>query len=153
MAMRAWRRDRLAVAAWAAAGLLAISGCTRKPELPAPVDVTGEVKFADGRSITGMIICFHADDELTGRGKSPTGVLDEAGKFAISGVTPGRYRVTLAPIPVGAGQAANAKQLNSPGQVDKKTAVPGEYLNSGSTPWRATIESPPKTLKFVLGPR
>lgn len=130
--------------------LLVIQGCSKKAAIPAPVDVAGEVVYSDGKPVADLIIAFHADDETSAKGRIPSGVLDRNGKFAISSVTPGRYKVTLAPIPMHAGEPANASQLNSPGKGDQKIAVPGEYLNSNSTPWKATIESPPQSMKFVV---
>ncbi len=134
-------------------GWLAGPGCSRKAAIPPPVDVTGEVVYSDGKPVSDMIIAFYADDEISAKGRVPSGVLDKSGKFSISGVTPGRYKVTLAPIPVGAGHAANANQLNSPGKGDKKIAVPSEYLNSTSTPWKVMVENTPKSIRLVFEAR
>jgi hypothetical protein len=131
--------------------LVASPGCgKREAALPPPVEITGQVVYANGQPVTGMVISFHADDEIAARGRVPSGPLDPEGKFRIVEVTPGRYKATLSPIPGHAAAAADPSQLNAPAKGDRKVAVPIDYLNSGATPWTVTVESPPKPEKLVV---
>lgn len=136
------------------ASILGPAGCTKKrPALPPPVDITGQVVYENGKPVADMIVSFHADDDVTAQGKVPNAPLDKEGKFAISGVTPGKYKVTLAVIPSHAGQPANSNELIAPGKDDKKPALPRKYLNADTTPWKITVESPPKPEKLVVDMR
>lgn len=149
--MKQLRRDRAAAVFVLLCALVASPGCgNRQAALPPPVEITGQVVYANGKPVTGMVISFHADDEIAARGRVPSGPLDQEGKFRIAEVTPGRYKATLSPIPGHAAAAADPSQLNAPGKGDQKIAVPIEYLNSSATPWSVTVESPPKTEKLVV---
>lgn len=143
-------RHRFAGLIILSACLFVLPGCSKKTRLPPPVDISGEVVYANGRPVTNMVVSFHADDEITSQGKIPSSPLDKDGKFAMSGVTPGKYRVTLAPIPSHGGASANPNELIAPGKDDAKVPLPSEYLRTESTPWKVTVESPPKAEKLVV---
>jgi Carboxypeptidase regulatory-like domain len=145
------RRWRAVVFSFLLIGVVPCAGCNAKPTLPPPVEVTGQVTFADGQPVSDVIISFHAADETTARGKKPTGVADKAGKFTINDVTPGRYKVTLAPIPTQHGGASpKSGELSAPGKPDVKLAIPAQYLSAESSPWMISVESPPKVERFVV---
>jgi hypothetical protein len=64
-------------------------------EIGAVSAVQGEVRAEDGKpmSFSGMMISLQASDE---RNVSPSGVIDEKGRFAVSNVPAGKYSILLA---------------------------------------------------------
>src|SRR6266851_2378267 len=82
------------------AGLL-VTGCAQPPA--APVAVKGRATRADGKPITRMVITFNPREDQNKKNR-PSAVLDAKGQFQLD-CLPGRYKVTVAPIP---GQAAAA---------------------------------------------
>ncbi len=144
-------RSRAAVVAWLLVCNVPCIGCNKKPVLPPSVEVTGQVTFANGQPVSDVIVSFHAHDEISARGKKPTGVVDQSGKFTIKDVTPGRYKITLAPIPTQHGGAApNSGELSAPGKPEAKSAIPSQYMSADSSPWTVTVESSPKLEKLVV---
>ncbi|HEV8384683.1 MAG TPA: hypothetical protein VGQ11_07405, partial [Candidatus Acidoferrales bacterium] len=64
-------------------------------EIGAAASVQGELRADDGKPMNfkEMMVSLQPLDE---RGGSPSGVIDEKGRFAVPNVLPGRYSVTLA---------------------------------------------------------
>ena len=84
---------------------LAISlslGCSRGPEPPLLVPVTGKVQ-ANGEPVTAGAIYFHPDEANSFQGDKPSSLLQVDGSFSVKtypfgdGVPPGEYKVTLSP--------------------------------------------------------
>ena len=96
------------------------TGCgkSKPPSLP-PVAVTGKVVLASGKPVANMVISFHPQDGPNAVSR-PSAALDKNGAYAMN-VVPGRYKVTLAPIPAHAG-SAGAADLAVPKKGDVKEA-------------------------------
>lgn len=84
---------------------LAISlslGCSRGPEPPHMVVVTGKV-LANGQPVTAGAIYFHPDETNSFQADKPSSLLQLDGSFTAKtypfgeGVPPGQYKVTLSP--------------------------------------------------------
>lgn len=84
---------------------LAISlslGCSRAPEPPLMVSVTGKVQ-ANGEPVTAGAIYFHPDETNSFQADKPSSLLQLDGSFSVKtypfgdGVPPGEYKVTLSP--------------------------------------------------------
>lgn len=93
---------RVTLAAPLLAGLVLLTGCSKKA--PAPVSLKGKVVFADGKPVANMILSLHPDDEATKHERLQSVVLPAEGTFEFT-CLPGRYKATLGPIPKGAGDA------------------------------------------------
>jgi len=84
---------------------LAISlslGCSRGPEPPYMVSVTGKV-LSNGQPVTAGAIYFHPDETNSFQADKPSSLLQLDGQFTMKtypfgeGVSPGEYKVTLSP--------------------------------------------------------
>jgi hypothetical protein len=83
---------------WAALVVLAVSGCSREPEL---TPVTGTVKI-DGQPAEGVQVGFWPADEAgkNSRNRYATGMTGRDGRFEVrsiseKGLEPGEYKVTF----------------------------------------------------------
>jgi hypothetical protein len=117
-----------------------VAGCANsKPKPPPPVPISGKVVFADGRPVAKMVISLHPQDEQNASTR-PSGALDNNGNYKMDAI-PGRYKVTLAPIPATAGSAAAADDLPVPKKGDlKKLPDPmSRYRNATESPLELTV--------------
>jgi hypothetical protein len=79
-----------------------LSGCSRGPEPPVMVPVTGKV-LAAGKAVTAGAIYFHPDEANSFQKDIPSSLLQLDGSFTVKtypfgeGVPPGKYKVTLSP--------------------------------------------------------
>ena len=127
---------------WLAVGLVAmvaLAGCSKTP--PAPVVVKGRVTQADGKPVANMIVTFTAREEGN-KSSRPIAMLDAAGQYEVTCI-PGKYKVSLAAIPVqaGGGSPAGGGDANVgklPVAGDQK-AIPIKYRDAESSPWEVTI--------------
>jgi hypothetical protein len=126
-----------------AVGTTSLVACTPvKPTMPAPVPVTGQVVDAAGKPVTKLMISFHAQDGPQA-GNRPADALDKDGRFKVSCV-PGRYKVTLAPIPSSHGSTEGGEELAAPpakrAEPPKRfQGIPRAYSDAASSPWDVTI--------------
>jgi hypothetical protein len=116
------------------AALLA-SGCAKKP--PEEVDVAGRVEDAGGKPVAHVLVRFHPQDVDPSYAKVLTRVTKSDGTFTGT-CFPGRYKVTMVPIPAGSGGSdPGAGALATP---DKgPTSMPSRYTSPTETPWEETI--------------
>jgi hypothetical protein len=127
-----------------------LGGCRKKKEVLAPVAIKGKVERADGLALKGLMIAFHPDEESNKRGRLLLAPLDEDGAFA-GDCLPGRYKVTLTPIPkhggapLGAGGAPGTGPASLP-EVD----FPASYLKADTTPWKDVVVPAGGTEALVL---
>jgi hypothetical protein len=139
-----------AVALISAAFAAAIPGCSRaKPAEAAPVAVSGRVVNSAGKPITGMLVSLHAQEGVHA-GDRPSAPLDRDGRFSLTCI-PGRYKVTLAPIPIHHGNAEGNGELAAPAAKrpePPKGGVPRRYSDAQSSPWDVTI--PPEGKELLL---
>ena len=106
-------------AAFVALLSLAVTAGCAKSRLPPPppVLISGKVVFADGKPVANMVIFLHPQDEQAAS-ERPNGALDRDGRYSLKAI-PGRYKITLLPIPSQAG-SASAAGLPSPQKSDTK---------------------------------
>src|SRR5262245_61608164 len=118
---RHWRGLSMRTAALVAfLSLATVAGCAKsKLPPPPPVPISGKVVYADGKPVANMVIFLHPQDEPAA-GERPNGALDKDGRYSLK-VIPGRYKITLLPIPSQAG-SAGASSLPSPQKSDPKDA-------------------------------
>src|SRR5262245_36182489 len=138
-----WVRAHRLAALLLGVGAMALSSCTASnSKMLAPVAFSGSVVSADGKPVADLVISFHPQ-EAGNAGNRPSAALDKDGKFKLDGI-PGRYKVTLAPIPRHHGSAEATGELTAApakGSDPKKAAkgVPARYLDAQSSPWDVTI--------------
>jgi hypothetical protein len=115
------------------------AGCAKpKPPLPPPVAISGKVVYAAGTPVAGMVIKLSALDERFA-GDGPSGALDKDGRYTLNAI-PGRYRVTLLPIPAQAGSAGKSDQP-VPKKGDPKDAFSAmaRYRDLANSPLELTV--------------
>jgi hypothetical protein len=131
------------------AGLLGILlalctfGCQKSPP-PKPVQVTGLVVYSNGQPVTGKVITFFPSDDNNSRGVAPTIVLEgKDGRFKVE-CLPGKYKVTMMPIPIGSGGGPG--NIESPPDKDAgkgKETISAKrlepYRSTNTTPWEVTV--------------
>lgn len=119
--------------------MFGVAGCAKpKPPPPTPVPISGTVVYADGKPVANMVIFLHPQDEQA-ESERPNGALDKDGHYSIKAI-PGRYKVTLLPIPAQAG-SASAAGLPSPKKSDPKDALNPmtRYRDVQQTPLELTV--------------
>jgi hypothetical protein len=120
-------------------GWLLLAGCT-KPPPPAPVEVKGRL-LRGGKPLTHMVVTLHPREDQNKNNRPIAAVDPKSGQFQLQCV-PGRYKVTVAPIPVqqvatpAGGDDGNAGQ--QPASVDPRL-VPSRYRDAESSPWEITV--------------
>lgn len=115
-------------------------GCRKKP-LP-KVAIAGVALNAQNKPLDKLIIKFHPQDEDNKFSSLETAVNN--GKFE-GKLQPGRYKVTLAIIPIEVGPGAGGP--GTPPQVPAASGkhgaavggIPSQYLTEEKTPWDVTI--------------
>jgi hypothetical protein len=120
-------------------GLLVLAGgCGKKPA-PAPVPFVGQVLTTEKKPVGGLVLTLHPGEERN-RSNQPSVFLKE-GRFEGT-CLPGRYKVTLAPLPAqgGAGPAGgeDATAGKAPG-TSTMPNVPAKYRDAQHSPWEVTI--------------
>jgi len=126
--------------AWLTVLILAAVGCAKsKPPAPPPVAVSGKVVFAGSKPVVNMVISLHPQDEPNASNR-PSGALDKDGRFKIDAAIPGRYKVTLAPIPSQAGSAGGV-ELPAPKKFDPKDekGILALFRDAKSSPLEVTV--------------
>lgn len=129
--------------------LLPLAGCGPPPAATrAPVDVTGKVTTAVGKPFGNVMLVLHPQD-ADAKGQQPTVLVKADGTFAAS-CTPGVYKVTLTPLPNGAGGEGGpgvggtapptAAGNPHPGGNQTVGGIPAAYTNAASTPWQITVK-------------
>ena len=92
--------------------------------------VSGKVVYANGKPVTGGMVVFEPVEEAD---DTPMAVLGKDGTFSFTevGVTPGEYRVMLAP----------SEEGEEGGEAEGSAfQVPEKYLSGESSGWTATIK-------------
>jgi hypothetical protein len=120
--------------------LVIAAGCGGRREAT-PVNLEGVVKFEDQKPVPEMILNLHPQDAAN-QNNRPTDLVSKGGSFKMK-CLPGKYKVTVAPIPKQGGSAAN-NPAPAPGQpVVSGTLFPGDadYRDTQKTPW--IIDVPP----------
>jgi hypothetical protein len=133
-------RTRHAVCLTAAAVVsLAVASCAGKKDA-APVGVQGQVQYTSKKPVANMVLTFHPLED-TSRSRLPTFLLDKDGRFE-DRIPPGRYKATLAPIPVGSGHGPAAgpdagadKGPSAAGRLDRLK----RYRDRDQSPWEIVI--------------
>jgi hypothetical protein len=134
-------------------GLAAIMliGCNNTPP-PKPVKITGKVQYANGKPVTGMVLTFNPREEIN-KNDRPIFVLQGTdGRFEIE-CLPGKYKVTMVPIPSNPGSMGNI-QLPPTKEPEKGKTSPQQMLlnnfrSPDTSPWEINI-LPEGTLEQVL---
>jgi hypothetical protein len=114
-------------------------GCAKSPPpLPPPVPIFGKIVFANGKPVPNMVISLHAQDEENSIHR-PSDKVDQDGKYVLS-ARPGRYKVTLVPLPNSSGPTAVA-DLPLPKKGDPKDNVSpmARYRDAKSSPLEITV--------------
>jgi hypothetical protein len=132
-------------------GLLAcllLAGCT-KPPPPAFVTVKGRL-LRSGKPLTQMVVTFHPREDQNKNNRPIAAVDSKTGQFELQ-CLPGKYKVTVAPIPLQqaaapAGDDGNAGQ--QPTNVDPRL-IPSRYRDAESSPWEITV-APGNSDEIVL---
>jgi hypothetical protein len=110
-----------------------LAGCAKPKPPPPPVPISGKVVFANGKPVAGLVIFLHPL-EPQNASTSPNGALDKDGKYSLSAI-PGRYKVTLLPIP---GQASSAggpdSALPAKGETKKAPDPMTRYRDATASP-------------------
>jgi hypothetical protein len=103
------------------------------------------VVFADGKPVANMVLTFHPADEATKTARLATAVLPTDGSFAVE-CLPGRYKVTLAAIPKGAGTASTEGPGAAPAPAaptkpptDAKSLMLAQHADITRTPLTAEV--------------
>lgn len=119
--------------------LVLASGC-KKPPPPEPVVLKGRVEYAGGKPVDRMVLTFQPADDA-GRGNRPVAAVNK-GRFEVK-CLPGRYKVTLAAVPLQHGAAGPAGGPDAaPGKLprpDKPGTIPPHYANPETSPWDVTV--------------
>jgi hypothetical protein len=126
---------RASLSKWLAvsASLLVVfsPGCGKAPEVP--VQVRGKVITADGKPVSGLVITFYPQEDVN-RQKVPSDLLGKEGTFSVTCLR-GRYKVTVAPVPVqGSGMPGAGPDIT------KTSAKDGNPLSIS----RPTATTPPE---------
>jgi hypothetical protein len=116
------------VAAWAALP----AGCAGKPPPPAKVHVEGRV-VRQGRPVAFVMVTFHPQDP--GEGQGYQGAAGKDGAFSLE-CPPGSYTVTLSPLPVGRGNAADPGAGGVVGSPESRgpEGIPRAHRSPSTTP-------------------
>jgi hypothetical protein len=132
-----WRQHAI----WLTAGLilsLCLIGCGKKG--PAPVAVKGQVQYADKKPVTNMVLTFHPLDD-TNKNNSPLCLVEKEGQFQVN-MLPGRYKVTLANIPLGSGNGPAGGPDVGPGKGPAGVAGGNalkRYQDREQSPWEIVV--------------
>jgi hypothetical protein len=120
-----------------------LAGCRKPP--PVPVPVKGRVQGPPGQSVNGLLLTFYPDDESNKKGRLLSKVLDEEGRFE-GECLPGRYKVTLAPVPIHVGGDPAGAGAGKPGR-----GTPGPAKAEGlKHSWKDITIPPGGTDSLVL---
>jgi hypothetical protein len=124
-------------AAWA------LCGCSGRPAAPPAETVEGQV-LAQGRPVGFVLVTFHPQDEADGdRYDAAT---EKDGSFRMQ-CPKGNYKVTINPLPVGAGGNPGAGGLAGADAKGPKE-IPPAYRNRADT--RLAVEVPEGGMKGVV---
>lgn len=116
--------------------VLASAGCMGRSAAP-PVTISGKLVMASGQPLARTVLVFFPHDAATGQ--RPTAHTDAAGHFATTGPA-GRYKVTLTPLPTGAGQAdPGSGEVTVPGKESGSISIAAHYRNVDETPLTAEV--------------
>jgi len=107
----------------------AFLGACGKVAPPGPVPVGGQVVFADGTPVRGVILTLHPADEATKSARVHSVLLGDQGVFAFECI-PGRYKATIGAIPKSGGAAA----IEGP-----SGAIPGPPVPKSGKPPQASL--------------
>ena len=120
--------------------LVLAAGCGKPPAPPPPppVAVSGHVLDAAGKPFGRVMLSFNpADDTI--QGQRPVVPVQADGAF-IASCPPGVYKLTLVPLPAGAGHGPEDGGLaNTKGGAAGKT-IPEKYRTTASTPWEVQVK-------------
>jgi hypothetical protein len=106
-----------------------LAGCSGKPtQAPPPLETVEGRVTAQGRALPFVMVTFNPDDPTNP--ERYDGAADKDGSFRLK-CPPGRYRVTLSPLPTGSGGNPGAGAL-VPGGGGRD--VPARYRNKDQTP-------------------
>jgi hypothetical protein len=131
----------------AALVVLVAGGCASKSAPAKRVSVAGKIVAADGKPIGNLVITFHAQEAANADAR-PTGHVKADGSFNLENqFLPGRYKVTVVPIPSQHGTAESGGLLtDAPGVNAGGAKTPADrlasYRNSSGSPWE--VDVPPE---------
>ena len=134
--------------AWAGVGVLSLAvltcGCGKKPAAE-EVDIAGRLEDAAGKPLPRMIVHFYALDEANKHARAWTCATQAGGDFK-GRCLPGRYKVTVAAVPLGTGTAdPGSGTIADPGKAKGVAGVPKAYTSPDDTPLQVMIPDRGKT--------
>lgn len=132
---------------FAALALFALVGCGSPPAKPlSPVEITGRLSV-EGKPFGNVMLTLHPQD-ADAQGQRPTALVKADGTFAVS-CLPGKYKVTLSPLPHGPGDAGPGTGT-TPGAT-AAAGIPATYSMATSTPWAIVVgDTPGQEFKHVV---
>lgn len=150
--MRGLPRASCVVGCAAALACLAV-GCGKKPT---PVDVTGKVQFAIPRPKAPLLLSLHPQEDAN-KTSNPSAVIDDKdGSFKLEKCLPGRYKATIAVVPlqVGGGPSAAPGVVGAAPGGAGVAGVPTTYFDAQASPWEVIVPEGGKDgLVLTLSPR
>ena len=128
-------------------------GCAKKPT---PVDVTGKVEFAVPKPKSPLLLSLHPLEDAN-KTSNPSSVIDDKdGGFKLEKCLPGRYKATIAAVPLQMGGGPSA----APGDVGAApggagvAGVPRAYFDAQASPWEVIVPEGGKDgLVLTLSPQ
>jgi hypothetical protein len=113
-------------------------GCGKAP-LPAPVAVKGRVELAGNKPPPRLVVIFHPREEHIRN--VPSAAVDGKGGEFSTFCEPGRYHVTVAPVPIGSAVGTTGSDP-TPGRAPtggKLEGIPSRYRDPENTPWEVLV--------------
>ena len=133
---------------------MALVACGGKEKPAPPVVVAGQVvDQATGKPVEKLVVTFHPQGPANAESRA-TVVLDGEGKFTAS-LAPGKYKVTLSPLPGGHGTAAGP-DFSAPEKAPaenvklKPGPKPHNYRDAASSPLALEVVADGDNSKVVF---
>ena len=131
---------------FAALALVVFVGCGAPHAKLSPVDITGRLTV-EGKPFGNVMLTLHPQDSDV-QGQRPTALVNADGVFATR-CLPGKYRVTLSPLPHSPGDAGPGAGT-TPGAA-AAAGIPSAYSSAASTPWTIVVgDSENKEFKHTV---
>ena len=129
-------RQALRLGGWTAALLCVTAvGCGK---IPKPVDVTGKVVFFGARPKAPLLISLHPQEDAN-KMSTPSALIDASdGSFKLEKCLPGRYKATVAVVPVQVGGGPPGAPRATPG-FPGASGIPPIYMDAQTSPWDVVV--------------